>query len=388
MPPAHPPEFRQRAIELARSSDRPIGQVAKGLGISESCLRNWLRRADIDEGARDGVTSSERKELAELRRRTRQLELENEVLRKAAAYFARENVLPKLVFPVVAQLAEAGIPVTVSCRVLRVSTSGYYEWKHRGESARARADRELTTTITDIHTASRGTYGAPRVHAELRLGQRIRVGRKRVARLMRSAGLAGIFRRRRGCTTRDPQASPHPDLVNRRFAAEGPDRLWCMDVTQHRTSEGWVYCAVVLDAFSRRIVGWSIAGHLRAELVCDALDMARWRRKPPDGQTIAHSDHGAQYTSWAFGQRIRTAGLLGSMGSIGDCFDNSMVESFFGTLQLELLDRKQWATRQELANAIFDYIETFYNPRRRHSKIGMISPVEYEQAHTPTHAAA
>ncbi|WP_342215091.1 IS3 family transposase [Nocardia abscessus] len=246
----------------------------------------------------------------------------------------------------------------------------------------------MTTTITDIHTASRGSYGAPRVHAELRLGQRIRVGRKRVARLMRSAELAGIFRRRRGCTTRDPQASPHPDLVNRRFAAEGPDRLWCMDVTQHRTSEGWVYCAVVLDAFSRRIVGWSIADHLRAELVCDALDMARWRRKPPDGQTIAHSDHGAQYTSWAFGQRIRTAGLLGSMGSIGDCFDNSMVESFFGTLQLELLDRKQWATRQELANAIFDYIETFYNPRRRHSKIGMLSPVEYEQAHTPTHAAA
>lgn len=172
-----------------------------------------------------------------------------------------------MVFPVVAQLAEAGIPVTVSCRVLRVSTSGYYEWKQRGESARARADRELTATITEVHIASRGTYGAPRVHAELRLGQRIRVGRERVARLMRSAGLAGIFRRRRGCTTRDPLASPHPDLVNRRFSADDPDRLWCMDLTQHRTSEGRVYCAVVLDAFSRRVVGWSIADHLRAELV-------------------------------------------------------------------------------------------------------------------------
>lgn len=161
-----------------------------------------------------------------------------------------------------------------------------------------------------------------------------------------------------------------------------------MDVTQHRTNQGWVYCAVVLDAFSRRIVGWSIADHLRAELVCDALDMARWRRRPPAGRTIAHSDHGAQYTSWAFGQRIRAAGLLGSMGSIGDCFDNSMVESFFGTMQLELLDRKAWATRQELANAIFDYIESFYNPTRRHSKIGMLSPVEYERTHTPAHAAA
>jgi putative transposase len=149
-----------------------------------------------------------------------------------------------------------------------------------------------------------------------------------------------------------------------------------------------VYCAVVLDAFSRRIVGWSIADHLRAELVCDALDMARWRRRPPAGRTIAHSDHGAQYTSWAFGQRIRAAGLLGSMGSIGDCFDNSMVESFFGTMQLELLDRNAWATRQELANAIFDYIESFYNPTRRHSKIGMLSPVEYERTHTPAHTAA
>jgi putative transposase len=195
-------------------------------------------------------------------------------------------------------------------------------------------------------------------------------------------------RRRRGCTVADPRADPHPDLVNRRFAADVPDRLWCMDATQHRTDEGWVYCAVVLDAFSHRIVGWSIADHLRAELVCDALDMARWRRRPPAGQTIAHSDHGAQYTSWAFGQRIRTAGLLGSMGTIGDCFDNSMVESFFGTMQLELLDTKHWVTRQELANAIFDYIEAFYNPIRRHSRIGMLSPVQYELAHTATERAA
>ncbi|WP_233434191.1 IS3 family transposase [Nocardia yamanashiensis] len=288
----------------------------------------------------------------------------------------------------VAELAAAGVPVTISCRVLGVSTSGYYEWRDRGPSARTQADIELTAVITAIHTASRGTYGAPRVHAELRIGMGIRLGRKRVARLMRSARLQGAFRRRRGCTRRDPSASPNPDLVNRRFSADHPDRLWCMDVTQHRTGEGWVYCAVVLDAFSRRIVGWSIADHLRAELVCDALDMARWRRRPPPGQTIAHSDHGAQYTSWAFGQRIRSAGLLGSMGSIGDCFDNSMVESYFGTMQLELLDTRRWSTRKELATAIFDYIEAFYNPTRRHSKLDMLSPVDYERVHTAAHRAA
>jgi putative transposase len=287
-----------------------------------------------------------------------------------------------MIYPVVAELADQKLPVAVCCRLLGVSTSGYYEWRGRAPSARACADAELTAVIGEIHAASRGTYGAPRVHAELRLGLGVRIGRKRVARLMRAGGLCGIYRRRtRGTTVRDPGADPHPDLVRRRFTADGPNRLWCMDVTQHRTGEGWVYCAVVLDAFSRRVVGWSIADHLRAELVCDALDMARWRRKPEIGQTVAHSDHGSQYTSWAFGQRLRQAGLLGSMGSIGDCFDNSMVESFFGTLQLELLDRRSWPTRQALANAIFEYIEAWYNPRRRHSTLEMLSPVQYEQIH-------
>lgn len=287
-----------------------------------------------------------------------------------------------MIYPVVQELAAQKLPVALCCRLLGVSTSGFYEWRGRTPSARARADGELTASILEIHRASRGTYGAPRVHAELRLGLGVRIGRKRVARLMRSAGLCGVYRRRlRGCTRRDPAAEPHPDLVRRMFSVDAPNRLWCMDVTQHRTGQGWVYCAVVLDAFSRRVVGWSIADHLRAELVCDALDMARWRRRPEAGQTVAHSDHGSQYTSWAFGQRLRQAGLLGSMGSIGDCFDNSMVESFFGTLQLELLDRRNWATRDELAQAIFEYIEAWYNPRRRHSTLGMLSPVQYEQTH-------
>jgi putative transposase len=278
----------------------------------------------------------------------------------------------------------------VACRVLGISASGFYEWRGRGPSARQRSDEQLTAMIARIHERSRGSYGSPRVHAELRLGVGVRCGRKRVERLMRSAGLQGIYRRRRkGCTVRDPAASPHPDLVDRQFTADRPDRLWVTDITQHRTGQGWLYCAVVLDVFSRRVVGWSIADHLRTELVLDALDMARWRRKPAPGGTVLHADHGCQYTSWAFGQRLRQAGLLGSIGSVGDCYDNSLAESFFGTLQLELLDTRTWATRQELANAIFEWVEGWYNPHRRHSALGYHSPVNYEKTrHTQPPAAA
>ena len=254
--------------------------------------------------------------------------------------------------------------------MLGISASGFYEWRSRKPSARQVTDEQLTAAIAQIHDRSRGSYGSPRVHAELRLGLDVRCGRKRVERLMRRAGLQGIYRRRRkGCTIRDPAATPHPDLVGRRFSADRPDRLWVTDITQHHTGQGWLYWAVVLDVYSRRVVGWSIADHLRTELVIDALDMARWRRKPLPGGTVLHSNHGCQYTSWAFGQRLRQAGLLGSMGSVGDCYDNSLAESFFGTLQLELLDRKAWATRQELANAIFEWIEAWYNPARRHSAL-------------------
>jgi putative transposase len=294
-----------------------------------------------------------------------------------------------MIYPVVAELAADGIAVAVACRVLGVSTSGFYDWRDRPLSPRSVADTALSHTIRAIHQMSRATYGAPRVHAELRLAAGVRCGRKRVERLMRAAGLQGVYRRRRrGCTVRDPAAQPSADLVQRRFTAGQPDALWVTDITQHRTDQGWVYCAVVLDVFARRVVGWSIADHLRSELVIDALDMARWRRRPAAGQTVVHSDHGSQYTSWAFGHRLRTAGLLGSMGSIGDCFDNSMVESFFGSMQLELLDRQQWHTRQELANAIFEWIEAWYNPRRRHSALGNLSPVDYERHHASAATAA
>ena len=198
----------------------------------------------------------------------------------------------------------------------------------------------------------------------------------------------GIHKRRRGCTRRDPDAEPADDLVNRQFTVDGPDRLWVSDITEHPTAEGKVYFAVVLDAWSRRVIGWSIADHIRAELVVDALQMAIWRRRPPAGQTVHHSDHGSQYTSWAFGRRLRAAGVLGSMGSIGDAYDNAMAESFFSTLQRELLDEQpRWATRHQLAQAVFEWIEALYNPRRRHSSIGRVqSPSSSKPATTSTNS--
>jgi putative transposase len=273
----------------------------------------------------------------------------------------------------------------VACRLLEVSRSGYYEWKDRPPSVREQENELLLKHIEKVHAESRTTYGSPRVHAELAIGLGLPVNVKRVARLMRQAGIQGLYRRRRrGCTVRDPHAEPAADLVNRQFAVEAPNRLWVTDITEHPTAEGRLYCAAVMDAYSRRIVGWSIAEHIRTELVLDALGMAIIRRSPDHGETILHSDHGTQYTSWAFGQRLRKAELLGSMGSVGDCYDNAMMESFWGTLQLEVLDRKSWSTRDELANAIFEWIECWYNSKRRHSSIGMHSPIDFEKLHTPS----
>lgn len=281
------------------------------------------------------------------------------------------------------------LPVATCCRVMEVSTSGFYAWRANPVSERDFNDACLTNTIFDIHRMSRRSYGSPRVHAELRLGEDIRCSRKRIERLMRQAGIAGIHRRRKakGCTRRDPDATAAEDLVNRQFSVDGPDRLWVMDVTEHPTWEGKVYLGVVVDAWSRRVVGWSIADHMRAELVVDAVQMAIWRRRPPAGQTVAHSDHGSVYTSWAFGRRLRAGGLLGSMGSIGDAYDNALCESFFHTLQLELLDQHHWTSRRQLALAIFEWIETWYNQSRRHSSIHMLSPIAYETLKAATPAA-
>jgi putative transposase len=265
------------------------------------------------------------------------------------------------------------------CRVLGVSTSGYYAWRRRGASARARGDEALKGRIRAIHARSRGTYGAPRVHAEL-VEQGVRLSPKRVARLMREAGLRGVSRRKGPRTTiRQLNARPAPDLVERNFTAPAPDRLWVADITYIPTASGFLFLAVVVDAFSRRVVGWSMATHLRTELVLDALDMALSQRHPEG--VVHHSDQGCQYTSIAFGQRCRQAGVRPSMGSVGDCYDNALCESFFATLECELLDRSRFRTQADARMGVFDYIEGWYNPHRRHSSLKQVSPVEYERRH-------
>lgn len=228
--------------------------------------------------------------------------------------------------------------------MLDVSRSGYYDWRGRPASPRELRNTELTKMIREIHAESRGSYGSPRVHAELRLGLGEQVNRKRVERLMRTAGIQGIYRRKGRKNL--VNAATEDDLVHRAFTVDAPDRLWCTDITEHPTGEGKLYCAAVLDAYSRRIIGWAIDNRQDTNLVVSALTMAITRRNPETSTTIIHSDHGTQYTSWAFGKRVRDAGLLGSMGTIGDCYDNSMMESFWGTMQLELLDTKTWKTRE------------------------------------------
>lgn len=262
-----------------------------------------------------------------------------------------------------------------------MSKSGYYDWLGRPESPRALRNRELTKIIRRVHEESRGSYGSPRVHAELRLGLGEQVNRKRVERLMREAGIQGIYRRKGRKNL--VNAATESDLVHRGFTVDAPDRLWCTDITEHPTSEGKLYCAAVLDAYSRRIIGWAIDARQNTDLVLSALGMAITRRTPAENTTIIHSDHGTQFTAWAFGKRVRDAGLLGSMGTVGDCYDNSMMESFWGSMQLELLDTRTWKTRDELAGAIFEWIECWYNPYRRHSSIGMHSPATFEDLHRP-----
>ena len=264
------------------------------------------------------------------------------------------------------------------CRVLGVSTSGYYAWLKRPSSQRSRDDTVLTNRIHWIHLRSRGTYGVPRIHAEL-CDEGVHVGRKRVARLMRAAGLQGVSRRKSTRTTiRQPGAQRAPDLVNRDFDVAGPNRLWVADITYIRTWAGFLYLAVVVDAWSRRVVGWAMANHLRTELVNDALEMAVRQRRPKG--VIHHSDQGSQYTSLAFGKRCREANVRPSMGSVGDCYDNALCESFFATLECELLDRRSFRSREEAGRVVFEFIEGWYNPHRRHSSIGYASPVRYEMA--------
>ncbi len=282
---------------------------------------------------------------------------------------------------------KARFPVSLLCRTVGVSKSGYYAWRDRPPSKRTHEDAALTERIVEVHKRSRETYGYPRVHAEMRaLG--VRCGRRRVARLMRKAGIRGCMRgRKKRITRRDPRATPAPDLVNRNFRATAPDRLWTADITHVKTDEGFLHLAFVLDVYSRRIVGWSMASHLRTELVVDALEMAVWRRKPAAG-LVHHSDRGTQYTALSFGKRLEEAGIVPSMGRVGSALDNAVSESFVATLKVELVHTRRFPTREAARSAIFEYLEVFYNRRRLHSSLGYVSPEGFEDLGTKEVAVA
>jgi putative transposase len=278
---------------------------------------------------------------------------------------------------------QADVAVRSLCRVLKVSPSGYYAWRDRPPCRHALDDAVLTERIRAIHAESDATYGMPRVREEL-LEQGTRTSRKRIARLMRRAGLRGVSRRRGFVVTtrRDDAQRPAPDLVRRQFVADGPNQLWVADMTYVPTWAGFIFLAVVLDVWSRRIVGWAIGEQMTTELVLAALNMALQRRRPRD--VVHHSDQGSQYTSIAFGERCQKMGVRPSMGSVGDAYDNAMAESFFATLECELIDRRSWQTKTEARLALFTYIEGWYNPRRRHSALGYQSPENFERSRTDT----
>lgn len=276
-------------------------------------------------------------------------------------------------------LAEkASFPVRAMCRVLSVSPSGFYAWCKRPEAKRAQRNRALAVVIADAHRQSRGTYGSPRVHAELQaLG--FAVGRNRIARLMRLAGLEGVRPKRFVRTTVSKHDAPVAEnLLNREFEVEAPNRAWATDITYVRTWEGWLFLAVVIDLFSRKVIGWSTADHLRTELALDALSMAL-RQRAPQGELVHHSDRGTQYTSDEYRRQLSAHGITCSMSRKGNCWDNAVVESFFATLKVELVDRQRWPTRDAASGAIDEYISGFYNSDRRHSYLGYLTPAEFEQ---------
>ncbi len=375
MPKRYPPEFRRKVLDLLKAG-RTVAQLVNDLQISDQTIYNWRRQELIDTGQVPGITSQDHADLVAARRRIAELEIELEIHRRAAELL-KEAVPPKGRYAAIAIMAADGLPVEVCCRVMDVSVSGYYAWRSRPPSARSLRHAWLTDQIRAAHVASRGTYGAARVHAELTLGRGILVGHNAVEMLMRRAGIKGLpgsWRPRP-----KPETPTSDDLVHRDFARSGPNLLWVTDITEHPTREGKVYCAVVLDAYSRKVVGWSIDSTQTSTLVTNALAMAISNRQPVD--TVIHSDQPGQYTSWVFTRRAQEAVLVPSMGSIGDCYDNGMMDSFWGRMQTELLDRQRWRTRIQLANAIFEYLEIFHNRQRRHSALGMLSPTEYERVH-------
>ncbi|HTX52752.1 MAG TPA: IS3 family transposase [Candidatus Baltobacteraceae bacterium] len=376
--PRYAPEFRRQMVELHRAG-RSFAELATEFGCTSWSIRQWVKQADRDRGRGDGgLTSAEREELARLRRENRKLLQERDILSKAGGLVCeREARDTEALFGFV-KANQATQPVRLMCRLLRVSASGFYAWQERPMSARRRADIGLAARIHEIYRRSKGRYGSPNIHAELKDDYDVHVGRKRVARLMRAEGLKSIVAPNYVVTTiPDGAAATNEDLVKRQFKADGPDQLWVADATYVPTWAGTIYLAVVLDVWSHKIVGWAIEDHLRTELMLDALNMALAQRRPKN--VIHHSDHGCQYTSYAFGKRCQEMNVMPSMGTVGDAYDNAMAESVFASLEKELLKHRRFKSKAEARMALFEWIEGWYNPHRRHSSIGRLSPNNFER---------
>jgi putative transposase len=338
VPRTYDPELRRRVLELVRAG-RPVRVVAEELGLAAATVHRWKAQDLVDRGVKPGLSTIERGELAAARRRIQELETELALVKQAAALF-EEGVRPKDKYPVIAEVTGQGFAAKRCCRILGVAASGFFMWRRRSPSPRQLRFAWLTELIHAIHADSHGTYGWRRVNAELTYGHGVIVNRKTVRKIMRLHGLYGLPGSRKLFRSKANIATT-ADLVERRFDRPAPDQLWVTDITEHPTREGKVYCCVVLDVFSRRVVGWSIDSHQATPLVTNALGMAITNRTPIPDQTVIHSDHGSQYTSWAFTQRAKESGLLPSMGTIGDAYDNAVIESFWARMQTELLDRRR-----------------------------------------------
>ncbi|QTE28435.1 IS3 family transposase [Pengzhenrongella sicca] len=384
MPRPHPKEFRDDVVAVARRGDAPIKEIAKDFGISESCLRNWMQAADVQDGNRPGVTVSESAELREMRRRNRLLEQENEILRRAAAYFAQAH-LPKMMYPLVSELASDGIPVAVTCRVLKLARQPYYRWLAAPITARDLDEAYLANVLFDAHVDD-PEFGH-RLLADEADKAGLRASDRRVWRICRDNQWWSVFGKKRAKNGKKAGPPAHDDRVLRIFRADAPNRLWLWDITEHPTAEGKLYLCAIKDVYSNRIVGYSISDRMTSRIAVNALASAVQRRRDVAG-CIVHSDRGSQFRSRKVLRELDRHALVGSMGQVASAGDNAAMESFFSLLQKNVLDRRRWANRDELRLAIITWIERTYHRRRRQARLGRLTPIEYETINTPQVALA
>ncbi|MFK4760137.1 IS3 family transposase [Microbacterium sp. ZW T5_45] len=395
MPKPYPREFRDDVVRVAvnREPGVPLRQIAADFGISETCLQNWVREAAVETGAKPGVTRAEADEARELRKRVRLLEQENEVLRRAAAYFAQAH-LPKMTYPLVTELAADGIPVAVTCRVLQLSRQPYYRWLANPVTESEVVEAYRANALFDAHRDD-PEFGHRLLADEARDAGQAMADRT-AWRITSSNGWWSVFGKKRGRNGTRPGPAVHDDLcvvtdengrVRHEFTANSPNQLWLTDITEHKTAEGKLYLCAIKDVFGNKIVGYSIDSRMKSSLAVSALENAVAMRGDVAG-CVVHSDRGSQFRSRKFLRALSRHRLVGSMGRVASCGDNAAMESFFSLLQKNVLNRRSWTTREQLRIAIVTWIERTYHRRRRQAALGRLTPVEFETIMTKTLALA